>query len=155
MSHEPQILTPSHAGELLTLQRAAFVTEAIAHNDLTLPPLRETLDEVAAQLAAPDVIVLGIQDEGRLVASVRLHIVDEAAELGRLMVAPDRQGHGLGTRLIQAVDAHLPPQVRRVDLFTGEKSVGNIRLYEREGFVEIRRESIGAYNLVHMSRPRR
>jgi hypothetical protein len=29
------------AGEILTLQRAAYVTEAQAHGDLTLPPLTQ------------------------------------------------------------------------------------------------------------------
>jgi hypothetical protein len=38
------------AGEVLTLQRAAYVTEAQAHDDVDLPPLRQPLAEVAAEL---------------------------------------------------------------------------------------------------------
>lgn len=38
------------AGELLTLQRAAFVTEAQVYGDPRLPALTETLDELRAAL---------------------------------------------------------------------------------------------------------
>jgi len=48
-------LGPTDGGEVLTLQRAAYVTEAHAHADLALPPLVQSLDELAAGLTvAPD-----------------------------------------------------------------------------------------------------
>jgi hypothetical protein len=46
-------LTPGDAGEVLTLQRAAFVTEARAHRDHDLPPLTQTLAELRAELGEP------------------------------------------------------------------------------------------------------
>ncbi len=42
-------LGAADAGEVLTLQRAAYVTEAQAHADLNLPPLRQSFAEVAAE----------------------------------------------------------------------------------------------------------
>lgn len=45
-------VTPGDAGELLTLQRAAFVTEAQLYDNPHLPPLTETLDALRADLAA-------------------------------------------------------------------------------------------------------
>ena len=53
------------AGEVLTLQRAAYVTEAQAHDDLNLPPLRQSLAEVAAELADPEVLAREDLDPGR------------------------------------------------------------------------------------------
>ena len=38
--------TAEDAGELLTLQRAAYVTEAQVYDDLRLPALVQTLDEL-------------------------------------------------------------------------------------------------------------
>jgi GNAT superfamily N-acetyltransferase len=101
------------AGELLTLQRAAYVTEAQAHDDPGLPPLRQTLAELRAELASADVTALGVRDRGRLVATVRLrhHPADRhTAEVARLAVAPDRQGEGLGTRLLAEVERHGGPR---------------------------------------------
>ncbi|WP_350246446.1 hypothetical protein RBB84_18830 [Rhodococcus sp. D-6] len=73
MPYEPMTLTTADAGQLLTLQRAAYVAEAQAHRDLELPPLTETLDELITELVQPAVTALGIRDDtGRLIAAVRL-----------------------------------------------------------------------------------
>ena len=53
------VLGPDDAGELLTLQRAAYVTEAQDHHDAFLPPLTETLQEMRARLADPHTTILG------------------------------------------------------------------------------------------------
>ncbi|WP_298446230.1 GNAT family N-acetyltransferase [Gordonia sp. (in: high G+C Gram-positive bacteria)] len=145
-------MTASDAGEVLTLQRAAYVSEAIAHDDLALPPLVQTLDDLRAELADENVIGLGIRRGGRLVAAVRLRIRGRLAELGRLTVVPDLQGGGLGSRLLATIDDELPPGVDRVELFTGERSAANLRLYRRMGYVEDRRVNAGAYDLVFLSR---
>jgi GNAT superfamily N-acetyltransferase len=139
-------------GELLTLQRAAYVTEAQLHDDVRLPPLLQTLGELAAELADPAVIALGVREAGRLVAAVRLRVVDEGVlELGRLAVAPDRQGAGLGTLLLLESERAVPG-TRRIDLFTGELSAGNLRLYQRHGYVETRRTPAGNHALVHLTK---
>ncbi len=140
------------AGEILTLQRAAYVTEAKLHNDLQLPPLDQTVDEIVDELRNPEVIALGITSGARLVAAVRLTVHGDTAELGRLTVAPDLQGRGLGSRLLDAVDAWLPSAVARLELFTGEHSLANIRLYNRFGFREFRRRNVGTYDLVFFAR---
>ncbi|WP_207547108.1 hypothetical protein [Mycobacteroides chelonae] len=49
--HAVAPLSAVDTGELLTLQRAAYVTAAQAHNDLALPPLVGSLDELTAKLA--------------------------------------------------------------------------------------------------------
>ena len=145
-------LGPEDAGELMTLQRAAYLSEARSHNDLDLPPLVETLSEVEAQLDDAAVIALGLRLTGRLVGSVRVRLRGETAEVGRLVVAPDLQGRGLGTRLLTCVDDVLPVGVRRLELFTGEHSHANLRLYQRHGYVEFDRRPAGHYDLVFLSR---
>ena len=131
------------AGELLTIQRAAYVGESMVY-DQFLPPLRETLDEVRAVLARHDVTVLGARDNGRLLGAVR---VMPTGEVARLCVVPDKQGAGLGTTLLRAAIA-----AGGTWLFTGERSTGNLRLYEKHGFVETRREAFGDHMLVFLSR---
>ena len=54
-----QPVTDDEAGELLTLRRAAFVSEAQVYGDPNIPPLTQTLDELRADLAAEGVVTLG------------------------------------------------------------------------------------------------
>jgi len=74
-------LTPRDAGEVMTLQRAAFVTEAQAHRDLHLPPLTQTLADLHAELGEQLCHGWGIREAGRLVACVRAHLSGDTAEL--------------------------------------------------------------------------
>ena len=150
---EPVRLWPDDAGEVLTLQRAAYVTEAQAHGDLAMPALTQTLDQLRTELADPAVTAWGIHENGRLVASVRVRMAEpNVAEVTRLVVAPDRQGHGLGSGLLNAAEARLPRRVRLVRLFTGEHSRANLRLYRRLGYRETGRTSAGDYELVHLAK---
>jgi GNAT superfamily N-acetyltransferase len=139
------------AGELLTLQRAAYVTEAQLHDDVRLPALLQTLDALVAELSSPSVAAWGVRRGGRLVAAVRLRdLADGTAELGRLVVAPDLQGRGLGSRLLADAEALLPAGTLAVHLFTGDRSEANLRLYRRHGYVETHRTPAGGHELVHL-----
>jgi len=44
-------LPEAAAGELLTVQRAAYVTEARLYDDVRLPALEQTLDQLVEELA--------------------------------------------------------------------------------------------------------
>jgi len=147
-------LTPGEAGEVLTLQRAAFVTEAQAHRDLQIPPLTQTLAELHAELGEQFCHGWGVRESGRLVACVRAHVSGDTAELVRLVVAPDRQGRGIGTELLLAAEDLLPPRVRTIGLFTGQHSHANLRLYRRHGYRQTHTSRAGAYLLVHLAKGR-
>ncbi|MFC4145271.1 GNAT family N-acetyltransferase [Micromonospora mangrovi] len=122
------------AGELLTVQRAAYLVEAQRYADPFLPPLTETLDEVRAALAGPAVVLVARLGH-RLVGSVRATVDGDTAHVGRLSVAPDQQGRGVGARLLTAIEAACADRVARFTLFTGAESADNLRLYERHGYV--------------------
>jgi GNAT superfamily N-acetyltransferase len=135
------------AGELLTLQRAAYVTEAQRYDDLRLPALLQTLEELVEELAASRCLAAVIGT--RLVGSVRSRERDGVLHIGRLVVAPDLQGRGLGSRLLLAAEAGT--SLRRAALFTGALSEQNLRLYRRHGYLESHRESQRpGLDLVHL-----
>ena len=62
-------IAPSDAGEVLTVQRAAFVSEAQIYGSADMPALVQTLAELEAELRDADGWVARI--EGRLVGAIR------------------------------------------------------------------------------------
>ncbi|UFU05625.1 GNAT family N-acetyltransferase [Ruania halotolerans] len=128
------VIDAEHAGELLTVRRAAFVTEAQLYDDPHIPSLTQTLDELTEDLARTDVVTLGAWAGGRLVGSVRVGLEEDRALLGRLAVVPDLQGQGIGTQLLMAVLHYLPEQTQEVWVFTGQDSKQNLSLYAKHGF---------------------
>lgn len=131
---EIRLVTAEDAGELLTLRRAAFVTEAQLANDPFIPPLTQTLKELRADLSAPGVITVGMWQRHRLVGSIRVLVEGSKATLGRFAVAPDQQGKGVGTHLLDAVATFLPDGISEVWIFTARDSVQNIAMYTRRGY---------------------
>ncbi|GEA85574.1 GCN5 family acetyltransferase [Cellulomonas gelida] len=127
-------VTTDEAGELLTLRRAAFVTEAQQYGDPNIPPLTQTIEELVADLQRDDVVTLGGWDGHRLVGSIRVLIENKKATLGRFAVAPDLQGKGFGTQLLLAILPYLPDGIEEVWVFTGRDSVQNIALYAKHGY---------------------
>ncbi len=120
------------AGELLTLQRACWVQEALANDHLGIPALRETLDDVIQWLGQWRTLVM--VSAGRIVGSVRARADDGVWDIGRIAVAPDLQGRGLGRELLRLIEAQAPPEVAAYELFTGVRSDRNIRMYRRAGY---------------------
>ncbi len=120
------------AGELLTLQRACWVDEALSLEWLGVPALHETLDDVRADLDHWDTWVL--RSHGRLVGSVRGQLEGDVWVIGRLMVAPDLRGRGLGRWLLDRGEQRAPASATSYAVVTGDASTHNHRMYRRSGY---------------------
>lgn len=143
-------MTPGDAGEACTVQRAAFVAEARLYGDPALPPLLETPAQIASSLVTSTgfVAVLG----GRIVGAVRVRADGDRLHVARLVVAPDLQGRGIGAALLALAETAAP--AAEAVLFTGHLSTGNLRLYERAGYVEDHRTRVDdGLTLVHLRKP--
>lgn len=131
-------IRPTDAGEVLTLQRAAFVQEALIYGTPHLPPLTQTLDELEAELRENLGCVALIGP--RIVGAVRARRDGDLLLIGRLAIAPDLQGLGIGARVLAAVEERgRRAGAQAAELFTGSLSESNLRLYEREGYTESER----------------
>ncbi|MGO1048892.1 GNAT family N-acetyltransferase [Crossiella sp. CA198] len=130
-------LHPAHAGELLTLQRAAFLPEAQRYREPFLPPLLDTLEDLQTAIANPAIPALGAWQAHRLVGAVRGLVEGPRMELARLVVAPDCQGQGLGGALLNALEKAAPPQVTTLWLATGTDSTEALTLYKRHGYTQV------------------
>ena len=139
------------AGEVLTVQRAAYVAEAQRYADPFLPPLTQPLAEVVADVRAGRRLVACLGS--RVVGTVRGEQRDDVLHVGRLAVAPDQQGRGLGTRLLSAIEQLAGQGVTTCALFTGAGSDDNVRLYGRLGYRFVRHEQLpSGPGLVHLEK---
>jgi tRNA (guanine37-N1)-methyltransferase len=137
-----RVATPSDAAELLVLQRACWVREGLAaQGRWVVPPLAEELADVVAGLGEWTTHVARVRSAdgapGRLVASVRGRVrpADPSFwEVGRLMVAPDLQGRGLGRELLALGESLAPSSVTGFWLTTGVLEEGNQRFYKRADY---------------------
>jgi ribosomal protein S18 acetylase RimI-like enzyme len=150
-------MTIADAGEVLTLQRAAYVTEAQVYKDAFIPALTQSLKELVEEIESGGGFLLRLET-GRMVGAVRVRIVGGLLHIGRLAVAPDLQRRGFGSMLLNAAEAEaassdehsgLAPDA--TVLFTGKLSEANLRLYRRRGYVETHREVLRpGVELVHL-----
>jgi len=131
--------TAEDGPELLHLQRLAYVSEAELYQDYSIPPLLETLDGLLEEMRHH--LFLKVHAEGRIIASVRARLAEKTCIIERLIVHPEFQKQGLGTQLMQELEASFP-HAQRFELFTGHLSESNLRLYRKLGYIEFRRQTV-------------
>ena len=146
--------TPDDAGEIFTLQRAAYVDEAQAYGDPFILPLTEGLSRIEKLLADDEALVLKAVAGHRLVGAVRAGTTETTGVVGRLVVAPDQRRRGIARALLTRVERDLRerrPDLTALTLFTGAQSPENQRLYRALGYAETHRERVADHLvMVHM-----
>ncbi len=125
--------------EILALQKIAYKSEAEIHDDYSIPPLHQTMDEIRDELQSQ--IFLKVIKENKIIGSVRAYEKDGTCFIGKLIVEPEYQNAGIGTRLMTEIEKRFE-HVRRFELFTGYKSKKNLYLYSKIGYKEFRIEKI-------------
>jgi len=140
MSVTISVATERDAEQIFRLQYLCFQSEAALYGNYRIDPLVQTLDSVREEVASHCVFVARLGDE--VVGSVRGRTTEDGgAIIGRLCVHPRLQGHGIGARLLRAVEAALVERgSKRFRISTGHRSEGNLRLYRRVGY-----ETVGTY----------
>ena len=133
---EIRVVEPADAGELFTLQRACWLQELQVNPGVSIPALDETLEDLRAWIGTDTVLV--VRSAGRLVGAVRARSHGRPDgpvwDIGRLMVAPDLQGRGLGRMLLQRIESLAPEYAVGFELFTGAGSLRNQKLYRKAGY---------------------
>ena len=117
--------------EILELQYLSYQSEAALFGGKKIPPLTETPEEIEAEYEQ-GIILKMVDFDGRIIGSVRASEEEGTIYIGKLMVHPDYQKKGYGTRLILSIEKLFPG--KRYELFTSTRSLENIRLYERMGY---------------------
>ncbi len=117
--------------EILDLQYLAYQSEAALFGTKDIPPLKQTLDEVTDEYNS-GVVLKMLDENNRIIGSVRAKESKGTVFIGKLMVHPDFRGNRYGTMLLKEVEEYFPK--KRYELFTSTRSVSNIRLYEKLGY---------------------
>lgn len=119
------------APAILALQKLAYESEARLYDDWSLPPLTQSLESLITEFEHSLVLKATLAES--LVGSVRAKVSAGTCSIGRLVVHPAHQGRGIGSSLLREVEAR-SCGATKYELFTGSKSEGNIRLYQRHGY---------------------
>ena len=125
--------------EILKLQYLAYQSEARLFGDMDIPPLKQTLEEVYEEFEKGTVLK-AVDEEGGIIGSVRAYQEEGTVYIGKLMVHPNMQKRGIGTKLLLEMEKEYPNQ--RYELFTSTKSISNIRLYEKLGYEIFKEEAV-------------
>lgn len=129
------------SGQILALQRLAYISEAELYNNFSIPPLTETIDKLENDIA--EKVVLKVVLNNQIIGSVRGFEKDGTCHVGRLMVHPDFQNRGIGRLLLKEIEI-LFSSVERFELFTGDKSEKNLFLYQKVGYKIFKRKKVSA-----------
>ena len=117
--------------EILKLQYLAYQSEAALFGTDDIPPLKQTIEEVAEEYRSGTILKMVTKDD-RIIGSVRAHAKSGTAFIGKLMVHPDYRGRGLGSALLSEIERYY--NGLRFELFTSTRSKDNIRLYQKAGY---------------------
>ena len=129
----------SDAPEILALQKISYLSEAEIYRDFTIPPLVQTLGEIEGEFT--DHLFLKAVSGDRIVGSVRARENAGTCFIGRLIVSPSFRGQGIGKRLMAGIEREFS-SASRYELFTGHRSVNNLALYKRLGYLVFKIEPV-------------
>lgn len=127
------------AEEIITLQKLAYQSEAEIYNNFTIPPLTQTLEEIKKDFLYQ--IFLKALINAKIIGSVRAYQKEETCYISRLIVNPDFQNKGIGTKMMNEIES-IFQAAKRFELFTGYKSERNLCLYQKLGYKEFKREDL-------------
>ena len=131
----------SDARRILDIQKEAYLSEAEIYDDYNIPPLTQTLTEIESDFDNYTFYVAKIN--GVIVGSVNLKVEKGIGLIGRLIVRPDIQNQGIGTILMDYVEAN-HTDLDAFELFTGYKSERNLSFYSKRGYQEFKRQPVHA-----------
>ena len=125
--------------QILELQYLAYQSEAKLLNNFEIPPLKQTYKEVELEYTR-GLFLKATDETGKIIGSVRAYIEDNTAYIGKLIVLPEKQGQGIGTKLVLAIEQEC--SAIRYEIFTSDKSLRTIRLYEYLGYARFKEQKI-------------
>ena len=81
-----------------------------------------------------NVILKYTNDKNQIVGSIRAYLDElNICHVGKLIVSPDCQNHGIGRRLMFEIESYFH-QCKKFTLFTGKDTPNTLHLYQTVGY---------------------
>jgi len=119
--------------DILSLQKTAFLSEAELYDNYDIEPLTQTINSIENDFKTH--IFLKAEYQNKIIGSVKIKDNGEFCWIGKLMVIPGYRNKGIGRKLMLAAEK-IYPKGKQFILFTGYKSINNIKLYESIGYTK-------------------
>jgi ribosomal protein S18 acetylase RimI-like enzyme len=136
--------TKSDLFKIIELQKIAYLSEADIHNDYSIQPLTQTIEELEKEFENCIILKL-VENNNVIVGSIRAYVKNDRVYIGKLFVHPDFQNKGYGTKLLNEIETYFEHKI--FELFTSTKSNKNLYLYKKNGYKEIKQEK-GPENII-------
>lgn len=134
---------------LYEMQLLAFQSEAQMIGSHNVPALLETREDHEKDFSNWHTLKL-VDEDNKILGSIRYKPIGEWFELGRLMVLPKYRHKGLAQRLILEAEKHCENHTK--ELSTCTKSWSNIRLYEKMGYKAYTKKEWHGLSFVYMKK---
>ncbi len=135
-----ELATIQDVPELQELQHKAFGPQCIELGWEDAPPMTESLEHAYEDFAQCTTLKV-LDDEGRIIGSIRGNVTDGSLYMGRLMVLPEYRQQGIGKQLFREIHSRLPHN--RAWLCTCKQVQAPYEFYLREGFRPYKDEIVG------------
>ncbi len=129
----------SDLSTILELQKDCYISEAKSVDDYSIPPLTQDLASIRQDYEKTTILKGVINNQ--IIASVRGYVDNSTCFIGRLIVHQDFQNKGIGRKIMQAIEDRFS-DCDRYELYTGEKSLKNLYLYNKIGYKEFKKEQL-------------
>jgi ribosomal protein S18 acetylase RimI-like enzyme len=137
--------------EILNLQKLAYLSEAKLLNDYSIQPLKQTLDELNDEFEKTIILKLIDRNNNKIIGSIRFREKNDRVYIGKLIVHPDHQNKGFGTKLLKTIETYY--ENKTFELYTSSKSERNLYLYKKNGYKEYKREKTKEeYDFVYLEK---
>ena len=137
--------------KILGLQKLAYQSEAEIYQDYSIPPLMQTIEEIKREFGV-QTFLKASDEKDDIIGSVRAYSDNDSCFIGRVIVHPEWQGKGIETKLMNSIEEHFS-DAQRYELFTGTKSVGNIRFYKRLGYKPFKEQAVNEFlSLIYLEK---
>ena len=139
--------------KILELQYLAFQSQARLLDNYDIPPLKQTLGEIQAEYEKYKFLKV-VDESGEIIGSIRGYAENGTTYINKVIVHPDCQGRGIGTKLINELENVLPSG--RYELYTSAKSASNIALYVKLGYAPFKElETEPGLSMIYLQKSKR
>jgi ribosomal protein S18 acetylase RimI-like enzyme len=136
----------SDAKEILLLQKLVYRNEA-GTNDFGIDPI-QTIDQIEKDF--DKCIFLKAVIDNKIIGSVKVYEKEGTCHIGRLVVHPDFQNRGIGTKLLYLIEKIFG--YKRFELFTGDESPKNLYFYQKLGYKIFKEQKIDKINYIYLEK---